>query len=161
MKRAIAALFGTVAGLVMLLGFKTHTTVGPIPAAVAATGDTNGGGTAAGTGTPATTSGTSSAKNRSSPGGNSGTYLGDTVNTQWGPVQVQITVTNGKVTSASAVQYPNGNSRDQQINAYAVPRLNREAVSAGSARIDMVSGATYTSTGYLQSLQSALNRAGL
>jgi uncharacterized protein with FMN-binding domain len=74
-------------------------------------------------------------------------------------VQVRVTVTNGKVTKAQAVVYPQNNSRDQQINAYAVPTLNQEAVQAGNANIDMVSGATYTSTGYIQSLQSALDKA--
>lgn len=156
MKRVIAALFGTVTGLVMLLSFKTHSqAVSSIPAAVSTTGGTGGNGTTTGSGGPSatTTSGTGTTK--------SATFTGDTVNTQWGPVQVQIKVTNGKITSAAAVTYPSGNSRDQQINAYAVPRLNQETVNAGSARIDMVSGATYTSNGYIQSLQSALTKAGL
>jgi uncharacterized protein with FMN-binding domain len=51
--------------------------------------------------------------------------------------------------------------RDQEINSYAIPQLNSEAVSAGSAQIDTVSGATYTSEGYITSLQSALDKAGL
>jgi uncharacterized protein with FMN-binding domain len=74
-------------------------------------------------------------------------------------VQVQITVANGKVTASTAVQYPQNNSRDRQLNAYAVPTLNKEAVTAQSADIDTVSGATVTSDGYLQSLQSALDQA--
>lgn len=86
---------------------------------------------------------------------------GDSVDTRWGPVQVQITVTNGKITSASAVDYPQNNGRDQEINAYAIPVLQQESVGATSANIDMVSGATVTSTGYVQSLQSALDKAGL
>jgi uncharacterized protein with FMN-binding domain len=156
MKRVIASLFGTVTGLVMLLSFKTHSqSTGTIPAAVATTtGDTGTGSTTNGSGTSNTVStGTSSTK--------SATYTGDSVNTQWGPVQVRITVTNGKVASAAAIVYPNGNGRDQEINAYAVPTLNQEAVSASSAQIDLVSGATVTSTGYLSSLQSALDKAGL
>jgi uncharacterized protein with FMN-binding domain len=79
----------------------------------------------------------------------------------YGPVEVQITVKNGKVTAAQAVQYPQDSPRDQQINSYAIPVLNQEAVSAGSAHIDAVSGATYTSGGYVTSLQSALDKAGL
>jgi len=86
---------------------------------------------------------------------------GDSVSTQWGNVQVQITVTNGKITSATAVDYPQNNGRDQQINAYAIPVLQQESVGATSANIDMVSGATVTSGGYVQSLQSALDKAGL
>jgi uncharacterized protein with FMN-binding domain len=76
-------------------------------------------------------------------------------------VQVQITVKNGKITSADAIQYPNENRRDQQINAYAIPLLNAEAVDAQSANIDTISGATVTSDGYLQSLQSAIDNAHL
>jgi len=74
---------------------------------------------------------------------------------------VQITVQNGRITAVNAVEYPQNNPRDQQINAYAIPQLNQEALSANSASIDMVSGATYTSEGYLGSLQSALDKAGL
>jgi uncharacterized protein with FMN-binding domain len=86
------------------------------------------------------------------------TVTGSAADTRYGPVQVQITVTNGKITSASAIEYPQNDPRDQQINAYAIPVLNQEAVQAGSASIDNVSGATYTSDGYVRSLQSALNK---
>jgi uncharacterized protein with FMN-binding domain len=81
--------------------------------------------------------------------------------TVYGPVQVKITVAGGRVTAAAALEYPTETPRDQQINAYAIPRLNQEAVAAGSARIDTVSGATYTSGGYIGSLQNALDRAGI
>jgi uncharacterized protein with FMN-binding domain len=84
------------------------------------------------------------------------------INTQYGPVQVRITVSGGKVTAATITQYPSGDPRSQQINAYAVPILQKETVGTSSANsVDMVSGATYTSEGYLQSLQSALDKAGL
>jgi uncharacterized protein with FMN-binding domain len=86
---------------------------------------------------------------------------GSGASTRYGPVQVQVTVTNGQITSVDAVEYPTQSGRDRQINARAVPELNQEAVTAQSAKIDMVSGATYTSTGYITSLQSALNKAGL
>jgi uncharacterized protein with FMN-binding domain len=75
-------------------------------------------------------------------------------------VQVQITVTNGKVTAARVLQHPTGD-RSDQINAYAVPVLNQEAVAAQSANIDSVGGATVTSDGYVSSLQSALDAAHL
>jgi uncharacterized protein with FMN-binding domain len=74
---------------------------------------------------------------------------------------VQITVQNGKITAADVLQVPSENPKDQEINSYAVPILNSEAVSAQSADIDMVSGATVTSEGYLQSLQSAIDAANL
>ena len=95
------------------------------------------------------------------PSSSTKTYTGDALMTRWGPVQVQITVTGGKITAAQAVQYPNGNGRDAEINSYALPVLNQEAVAAQSAQIDTVSGATVTSDGYLQSLQSALDQAHL
>jgi uncharacterized protein with FMN-binding domain len=76
-------------------------------------------------------------------------------------VQVRVVVKNGKVTSADAVVVPSGNQRDEEINSYAVPVLNQEVLDAQSAGIDTVSGATVTSDGYLQSLQSALDAAHL
>jgi uncharacterized protein with FMN-binding domain len=74
---------------------------------------------------------------------------------------VKITVKNGKITDVTAVQYPTDNPRDQEINSYALPQLKSEALAAQGASIDTVSGATYTSDGYRQSLQSALDSAGL
>ncbi|MFI9806907.1 FMN-binding protein [Streptomyces sp. NPDC052301] len=87
------------------------------------------------------------------------TVTGKVAQTQYGPVQVRITVSGGKITQAAAVQAPKGGLSDQKT-ALAVPKLNQEAVAAGNANIDAVSGATYTSTGYRQSLQSALDQAG-
>ncbi|MFF3502669.1 FMN-binding protein [Streptomyces sp. NPDC003247] len=89
----------------------------------------------------------------------SGTFTGDAAQTQYGAVQVRITVADGKITKAEAVQAPKG-GRSDQVTADAVPQLNQAAVAAGSADIDAVSGATYTSAGYKESLQSALDRAG-
>ncbi|MDQ2740055.1 MAG: FMN-binding protein [Actinomycetota bacterium] len=79
--------------------------------------------------------------------------------TEYGPVQVQITVAGGKITAADAVQYPTAQRRDVQINRQAVPMLNAEVLAAQSATIDAVSGASYTSDGYVQSLQAALDLA--
>ena len=95
------------------------------------------------------------------PSSSTKTYTGDQVMTRWGPMQVEITVSGGRITAAQAVQYPNGNGRDAEINSYALPVLNQEVVDRQSARIDTVSGATVTSDGYLQSLQSALDQAHL
>ncbi|MER8223955.1 FMN-binding protein [Streptomyces sp. NPDC094143] len=87
------------------------------------------------------------------------TLTGGVAQTQYGPVQVRVTVTGGKITKAEAVQAPKG-GRSDQITSASVPRLNQAAVAAGNARIDSVSGATYTSAGYKKSLQSALDQAG-
>ncbi|MFI7414485.1 FMN-binding protein [Streptomyces sp. NPDC049627] len=88
-----------------------------------------------------------------------GTVTGKAVQTQYGPVQVRITVSGGRITKAEAVQAPKG-GRSDQITADAVPKLGQAAVAAGSADIDAVSGATYTSAGYKESLQSALDQDG-
>ncbi|MGY0066255.1 FMN-binding protein [Streptomyces sp. QTS137] len=87
-----------------------------------------------------------------------GTVTGEAADTQYGAVQVRLTVSGGKVTKAEAVQAPKGGQSDQ-ITANAVPKLNQAAVAAGSADVDAVSGATYTSAGYKKSLQSALDQA--
>jgi uncharacterized protein with FMN-binding domain len=86
------------------------------------------------------------------------TALGATITTRYGPVQVKVTETSSRVTDVTAVQLPNGDPHSQSIAAYAAPKLRQEAIAANSARIDVVSGATYTSDGYAQSLQSALDR---
>ncbi|WP_406461721.1 FMN-binding protein [Streptomyces sp. NBC_01622] len=93
------------------------------------------------------------------PAAQAKTVTGNVATTQYGPVQVRITVANGKITKAEAVQAPSGGTSDQKT-ALAIPKLNQEAVAAGNANIDSVSSATYTSGGYKQSLQSALDKAG-
>ena len=89
------------------------------------------------------------------------TVSGAVAQTRWGPVQVEITVADGTITDVSVVEYPTENRRDREINQAALPVLVSETMDAQSADIDMVSGATYTSEGYLESLQSALDQAGL
>jgi len=84
---------------------------------------------------------------------------GAPADTQYGPVQVQISIRNHRIIRADAIDYPQGSSRDQEINSYAIPQLDQETLDAQSANIDTVSGATYTSDGYRQSLQSALDAA--
>ncbi|MEU9327271.1 FMN-binding protein [Streptomyces canus] len=104
-----------------------------------------------------------SAQPSQTAGGSAGaaakTVTGAVSQTQYGPVQVRITVSGGKITNAEAVQAPKGGTSDQKT-ALSIPKLNQEAVAAGSADIDSVSGATYTSEGYKKSLQSALDQAG-
>jgi uncharacterized protein with FMN-binding domain len=87
------------------------------------------------------------------------TVNGAPADTQYGPVQVQISIRSGRIIRADAIDYPQGSRRDQEINSYAIPQLNQETLDAQSANIDTVSGATYTSDGYRQSLQSALDAA--
>lgn len=109
---------------------------------------------------PATTSQTVVAAPAPAAAGSS-TVTGAVAQTRWGPVEVRLTLANGKITAVDVVQYPNGNGRDREINAGALPVLVQETISAQSTNIDMVSGATVTSEGYVQSLQSALDQANL
>lgn len=173
MRKIVVAVMSTISGLVLLLSYHTSTNS---EAATTTTTDTSGNGTdptasasttpnaseasSSSTATPSASSSSTSTSSGSSSSA-SGTYTGDAVQTRWGTVQVQITVKDGKITAAEAVQYPNENPKDQQINAYAVPQLNAEVVSAQSASIDAVSGATVTSDGYITSLQSAIDQANL
>jgi len=83
------------------------------------------------------------------------------VDTRWGPVQVQITVANGTITDVTVPVYPTNNHRDIEINDQALPILIRETTRAQSAEIDLVSGATVTSQGYIESLQEAIDQAHL
>ncbi|MFD4951085.1 FMN-binding protein [Streptomyces sp. NPDC058451] len=104
-------------------------------------------------------SGSSSSGAAGSGAAQARTVTGETAQTDYGPVQVRITVTDGRITKAEAVQAPQGGLSGQK-SELAVPKLNQEAVTAQSANIDTVSGATYTSGGYKKSLQSALDKAG-
>ena len=74
-------------------------------------------------------------------------------------MQVQVSIRGRRIIRADAIDYPQGSRRDQEINSYAIPQLDQETLNAQSANIDTVSGATYTSEGYRQSLQSALDAA--
>lgn len=86
---------------------------------------------------------------------------GPPVDTMYGPVQVQIHVLDGEILSATAIEYPHESMVDKVLNADAIPTLEREALAAQGARIDTVSGATYTSEGYRGSLQAAIDSAHL
>ena len=93
------------------------------------------------------------------PAGVNGTFTGDAFNASYGNVQVKITVVNGKITDAVAVQSPTG--RSQRYSDYAVPNLRQQTLTAQSAAIRGVGGASYTSYGWYKSLISALQKAGM
>jgi len=137
MRRITLWLVGTVCGLVLLFSYRTSTggAARSAPTAPAP----------AGTPTPA-------------PDGST-VVDGSVAQTRWGPVQVQVKISGGKIVDVTTLQVPNGNRRDDEINSSAVPQLRSEVLSAQSARINTVSGATVTSDGYRQSLQAALDAA--
>jgi uncharacterized protein with FMN-binding domain len=124
----------------------------------AGTGTTGGGSTGSTSGGTGSSSGTSKGGSASVK---DGTFAGQTAQTQYGPVQVQITVSGGKLTDVTALQLTNDGGRSVQISQQAAPILRQEALHAQSAQIQAVSGATYTSQGYVTSLQSAIDQAGL
>jgi uncharacterized protein with FMN-binding domain len=94
-----------------------------------------------------------------SPGSADVTVNGASVDTRYGPMQVSVTIRGHRVVAVTSLVYPSSSGRDREINSYALPQLEQEAVAAQSAQIDTVSGATFTSDGYRQSLQSALDTA--
>ena len=155
MRRISLWFLSTVSAVVLLFGYHTSTSgaLSAQTAVVSSPVTTDSAGT--------TTSGGASGSGGSTDTAGTTTVTGDVAQTQWGPVQVQIVVDSGTITQVSVLQYPSGNGQDAQINGYALPILVDETVQAQSAEIDMVSGATVTSVGYLQSLQSALDQAGL
>lgn len=111
--------------------------------------------------TPATSSGTTKPSPAKPQGSASGVITGNTAQTQWGPVQVQITLSGGQITAAKALQFPNGDRRSQSISQQAIPYLIQQTLSTKSANVLGVSGASYTSDGWRRSLASARSKAGI
>lgn len=146
------ALWGltTISTVALLFSYKTSTSSTTPTEAAPRTGTTT-----------TTTTTTAAAPSKATTSTYTGTVTGAAADTRWGPVQVRVTVASGRITGVDVVQEPDGNGRDREINADAVPTLVSETLQAQGAQIDMVSGATYTSEGYVQSLQSALDQAGL
>ncbi|GAA1214576.1 FMN-binding protein [Microbacterium maritypicum] len=156
MKKILYAVLATVSGLVLLFSYRTSLdAVAPQDTAPAATGSVG----SSGTPTSGSTSGTAAPGTASATGLVDGTYTGQSSQTRYGPVQVQITVSGGQISDVQAIHYPDSNGRDRQINGTAIPRLVSETLQSQSAQIQMVSGATYTSDGYLSSLQNAIDQA--
>ncbi|MEU0805867.1 FMN-binding protein [Streptomyces sp. NPDC005970] len=170
MRKAVLTTASTVAGVVLLLSLKPHHT--PTVAVAAQPPSPSPSSSSPSPSSPSPSSSSSSSSGSAAPSkspsashttsaGPTGTYTGSTINTRYGPVQLAVTFSKGKITAVKAVQTPSGDGRSQQIASYAVPQLTSETLSAQSAQIDAVSGATYTSEGYVQSLQSALDKAGV
>lgn len=166
MRRIIIAIGTTLSGLVLLFSWPTSTNQ-TVASAGSAGGTTSGASTAAAGGSATTSGGSAATSGGSTTAGGATaaasttqTFDGAAANTRYGNVQVRITVTDGVITAAEVIDAPSG-GHNQQITNYAVPVLTAETISAQSAKIAMVSGATFTSRGYAESLQSALDQAGL
>jgi len=165
MRRVILAVTGTIAGLVALLSFKSHVPSAPVAA------------TAGGPGGASSSS--SSASSSSSSGGGQTEVVpgafpqgsiaknlpagetavdGKVASTAYGPVQIQLIKRSGKIVKVAVLVQPTNTLHDVQIGEFAFPKLISETLTAQNGKIDAVSGATYTSAGYIQSLQSALDK---
>jgi len=159
MRRAILAVGSTIAGIVVLLSFKTHSVpVAGAPAATpgpgGSTGSAAGAADVAGAGAAA-----SPGTSRKAKKAGHRTVTGKVAETARGPMQVELTLAGQRITKVTVLQRTNSGPESNQIDAVAIPKLINETLAAQSAHIDAVSGATYTSQGYLQSLQSALDKA--
>jgi uncharacterized protein with FMN-binding domain len=133
MRRSPIVLAATVAGTAGVLAFHPHSPATP---------------TATASSTPTAT------------GAGSETATGDAIDTQYGPAQVRVTVRDGKIVKIEAIQLQGNDPRSVQISSSAEPILQQEALTSQSADVDAVSGATFTSASYTQSLQSALDKLG-
>jgi hypothetical protein len=156
MRRITVALVSTVAVLVLLFSYRTSLAGSKLGTA-GGTGGT-GGGTKPGVVRSVAPSGSPSPGTSSSPGAGTETVNGSVVFNGYGPIQVQVTISGGRITDVSAVQTPQ-DGHSQRINSYAVPQLRQEVLSAQRSTVDAVSGATATSDAYRQSLQAALDAA--
>ncbi|MGN8132682.1 FMN-binding protein [Arthrobacter sp. RC1.1 241] len=141
---------------ILLAGWQTGTQVNGISTVASSTTAT---GTTGSTGTGSSAAGSSGATATGSTA--SGTFKGTTVQTRFGPVQVQITVANGKITDVTALQLTNTDGKSIQISNRAAPLLRSKVLAAQSADVQTVSGATITSDAYLTSLQAAIDAANL
>jgi len=157
MRRVIFAVTGTVAGLVALLSFKSHSPTVP----VAATSGTGGGSSSS----SSTSTSTSTVPGEFPEGSLAGkltpgetAVTGHVAHTVYGPVQIQLIVKSGKIVKVAVLEQPMNTIHDIQIGEFAFPRLISETLAAQNAKIDTVSGASYTSAGYISSLQSAVDQ---
>ena len=168
MKRIVLWVLSTLSTLVVLFGYHTSTSSVMATGSEAAFSGSLSGTATSGSGTSSTTSGaappsdTGSSDSSGSTGSSAATTVtGDVAQTRWGPVQVQLEVAGSTITHVAILQYPDSNGRDIEINQYALPQLIEETLDSQGGSVSMVSGATYTSEGYAESLQSALDQAAL
>lgn len=173
MRRAVLAVLGAAAGTTVLVGLKAGLLAAPTGTAAATAGlagvaeqPTMGStGPAAPTklaatgGAKPTAPASRAAATAAGTGMRDGRFTGSLVQTKYGPVQVAITVSGGRMTDVTAVQLPSGDATSLKKSQQAAPILRQEALTAQSAKIDTVSGATYTSDAYKTSLQAALDAA--
>ncbi|MFC4021146.1 FMN-binding protein [Micromonospora sp. GCM10011542] len=153
MRKITLWLLATIAVVVLLFSYKTSTGSDNSPVA-----DT-GASTPAVETTPGAATKPGTSRGSVARSGSTTVADGPVVPTKRGNVQVQASISGGRITEITPVTVPSTNNRSREINKQAVPQLRTEALAAQSAHIDAVSGATLTSDGYTQSLQAALDGA--
>ena len=156
MRRVILAVTGTIAGLVALLSFKAHVPTVP----VAATSGTGGSSTSSSSSSASSSSRTIPGEFQSVAGpltAGETTITGKVANTVYGPVQIELVVKSHKIVKVAVLEQPTNTIHDIQIGEFAFPKLISETLTAQNAKVDAVSGASYTSAGYISSLQSAVD----
>jgi uncharacterized protein with FMN-binding domain len=159
MRRVILAVTGTVAGLVALLSFKSHVPSVSVAATTGGSGASSSSSSSSSGGQTTTVPGEfpqGSLASKLSPGETA--VDGQAANTAYGPVQIQLIERNTKIIKVAVLVQPANTLHDIQIGAFAFPKLISETLTAQNGKIDAVSGASYTSAGYIQSLQSALDK---
>jgi len=153
-RAVLTSIFASVG--VLIIGWQTGATaISSTQPSSMASGSSGTATTTTGTASSATSSTTTAAATAD------GTYTGNDVTTRFGSVQVEITVSAGQITDVTALQLTDADGRSRQISTRAEPILQSEVIAAQSSNVNNVSGATYTSNAYLQSLQSAIDQAGL
>jgi uncharacterized protein with FMN-binding domain len=158
MRRVILAVTGTIAGLVALLSFKSHVPSVPVAATVGGSGGSSS--------SPSSSGASAATVPGEFPQGSLAGKLpagetavdGQVASTAYGPVQIQLIKQNSKIVKVAVLEQPANTLHDIQIGAFAFPKLISETLAAQNGKIDTVSGASYTSAGYIQSLQSALDK---
>jgi uncharacterized protein with FMN-binding domain len=163
MRRVILAVTGTIAGLVALLSFKSH--VPSVPVATT-TGGSGGNSSSSSSSSAASSGGQTTTVPGEFPQGSLAGNLpagetavdGNAADTAYGPVQIQLIERGSKIVKVAVLVQPQNTLHDIQIGAMAFPQLISETLAAQNGKIDAVSGASYTSAGYIQSLQSALDK---
>jgi hypothetical protein len=167
MRRVILAVTGTIAGLAALLSFKSHVPSSPLAATASGSGGTSAAGASPSASSSAKGGGQTEVVPGAFPQGSIAKNLpagetavdGKVANTSYGPVQIQLIKRSGKIVKVAVLVQPTNTLHDVQIGEFAFPKLIKETLAAQDAKIDAVSGASYTSAGYIQSLQSALDKS--
>ena len=166
MRRVILAVTGTIAGLVALLSFKSHVPSAPVAATAGGPAGTSSSSAPSSSSSSSSSGGQTEVVPGAFPQGSIARNLpageaavdGKVASTAYGPVQIQLIERSGKIVKVAVLEQPANTLHDIQIGAFAFPKLISETLAAQSGKIDAVSGATYTSAGYVQSLQSALDK---